>query len=592
MTANTYKEQIKKHSESLKSITSRYNLLGTVRLLVGLAIPVLFYFFLTTYQNLFLFGSLGLLVVFLLLVRIHINLKNQREIVRALIKVNQDEIDFIESGNLPFYSGSEFVDPHHSYSYDLDLFGEKGIYQTINRTSTFIGSQKLADYMLNLQSNEEIQSRQDALKELKEKLEIRQEVAAFGHARKDSKEIHDQLVEWSNSQIVEISKVSVILSYILPVFTFGLILMYFLDDSAPWGKFTLLSGALNLTLVMRQFKNAKGELLNTTKIDLILSNYSRIIQKIEQADFKSEKLKNLQERLKTEDKTASSNIAKLSSIFGQLENIQNPVGSILFNALIMYHIRTMSDLEKWKKNYISKISEWLNVIGEFEALSSLSNFSYNNPEYCFPELNQSEKLEFEELGHPLIDSKVRICNDLKFDNYKFIILTGSNMSGKSTFLRSLGVNMILAQSGAPVCAKSASIQPMQVLVSMRVTDNLNENESFFFAEVKRLKEVMDKAQNGPSFILLDEILRGTNSNDKREGTIGVIEKLIQRNIYGAIATHDLKVCDITQNHPGILSNKNFEVEIKEDELFFDYKLREGVCKNKSATFLMNKMEVI
>ncbi|MCB0478048.1 MAG: DNA mismatch repair protein [Crocinitomicaceae bacterium] len=592
MEAKVYKEQVARFEEELKGFNSRYNLLGSIRLVIGLAIPILFYFFLTTYQNAYLIGCLVLLTAFLFLVRIHVNLKNQREIVRALIQINQNEIAFIENGTLSFTNGKEFIDPHHPYSYDLDLFGDRSIYQILNRTSTFIGSQKLAEYLLELKSIEEIQNRQKAVAELEDKLEFRQKIAAFGMARKDSQEIHNELIEWSRSEIVEIPKWLVYLSYILPVFTFVSLGFLIAGHHLPWGKITVISGVFNLALVMRQFKHVKGELLNTTKIDLILGNYSRIIEQIEAQNFESEKLKELQNKLKTDASLASQNIAKLSSIFGQLENIQNPVGAMLFNALIMYHVRTMSDLEKWKKHYISSIQSWLEVIGEMEALSSLSNFHYNNPSFCFPEINQQKQLEFEELGHPMIHEKVRVCNDLKYDQFKFIILTGSNMSGKSTFLRSLGVNMVLAQAGSSICAKSANVHPMQVLVSMRVTDNLNENESFFFAEVKRLKETMEKASNSLSFVLLDEILRGTNSNDKREGTIGVIKKLIQKDIYGAIATHDLKVCDITKDHPGILSNKNFEVEIQNEDLHFDYKLREGVCKNKSATFLMEKMEII
>lgn len=588
----TYQQRIEKHRAAYSQLNKKYNLLGTLRLIVGLGIPVLFYLFLTTYQNAFLFGSIALLITFLLLIRIHVNLKNQREISKALIQINESEIEYLTEGKLNFGDGSVFIDPHHPYSYDLDLFGSKSIYHHLNRTETFIGSQALANDLLNLKSIEEIQSRQEAVKELSEKIEFRQSISAFGRTRKDSKEIYEQLKEWSAKDIVSIPKSMVILSYILPVITIFFLIMLGIGHPLPWGKMATVSGVINVGLVMRLFKNVKDELLNTTKIDLILSNYSKIIQEIENQSFESPKLKELQEKLADQNQKASQHIAKLSSIFGQLENIQNPVGSILFNALLMYHVRTMSDLEKWKKANNENVMNWLGIIAEVEALNSLANFHYNNPEYAFPTLNKNKKIEFEELGHPLLSKEVRINNDLNFDQFKFIILTGSNMSGKSTFLRSLGVNLILAQAGSCVCAKSATIQPMQVLVSMRVTDNINENESFFFAEVKRLKEIMVQAENGPSFVLLDEILRGTNSNDKREGTIGVIKKIIQKDIFGAIATHDLKVCDISKDHPGTLANKNFEVEIQNNELHFDYKLRDGVCKNKSATFLMEKMEII
>ena len=231
-------------------------------------------------------------------------------------------------------------------------------------------------------------------------------------------------------------------------------------------------------------------------------------------------------------------------------------------------------------------------MGEFEALSSIANFDYNNPDYIYPTLNEQETISFTQLGHPLLTDEVRVCSDIEFVKQKFIILTGSNMSGKSTFLRSLGINMVLTGAGAPVCATKALVHPLDIYVSMRLSDSLSDNESYFFAEVKRLKEIMNALEQKPSFVLLDEILRGTNSDDKRIGTVEVIKKLITKKVIGAIATHDLKVCDTTDDYPNSLINKNFEVEIVNGELVFDFKLRDGVCKNKSATFIMKKMEVI
>jgi DNA mismatch repair ATPase MutS len=232
------------------------------------------------------------------------------------------------------------------------------------------------------------------------------------------------------------------------------------------------------------------------------------------------------------------------------------------------------------------------VIGELEAMNSLANFSYNNPSFSFPQLNNDSVVSLTNVGHPLIHAKKRIDNSIEFKDERFVILTGSNMSGKSTFLRTLGINMVLAGVGSPICATAATIHPMQVLVSMRLSDSLTESESYFFAEVKRLKEIMDTLESKKCFVLLDEILRGTNSDDKRNGTIEVIKKMIAKNAIGAIATHDLEVCLTTNLFPNILANKCFEVEIVNNDLVFDYKLRDGICQNKSASFLMKKMGVI
>ena len=247
---------------------------------------------------------------------------------------------------------------------------------------------------------------------------------------------------------------------------------------------------------------------------------------------------------------------------------------------------------KWKTTYAAHINKWISVIGEIEMLNSYATMYYNNPEFVFPELNAEYTVKLTDAGHPLIDTHKRICNSIEFKEGSFVILTGSNMSGKSTFLRTLGVNMVLAGAGAPVCASEASIHPLPVIVSMRLSDSLSDSESYFFAEVKRLKLLMETLDQQNCFILLDEILRGTNSDDKRSGTIGVIKKIVAKQGIGIIATHDLEVCNITAEYPEQLSNKCFEVEIINDELLFDYKLREGICKNKSATFLMKKMRII
>ncbi|HUH25008.1 MAG TPA: hypothetical protein VLY87_00135, partial [Flavobacterium sp.] len=201
-------------------------------------------------------------------------------------------------------------------------------------------------------------------------------------------------------------------------------------------------------------------------------------------------------------------------------------------------------------------------------------------------------IRFEELGHPLISKEKRVRNSIDFSQKKFVILTGSNMSGKSTFLRTVGINLVLSYAGAPIDAKNAHVYPLPLWVSMRLTDSLSDSESFFFAEVKRLKQIVTEAEKQPIFVLLDEILKGTNSDDKKTGTVGVIEKLHHLNTKGMIATHDLEVCQTTERHLETMTNKCFEVEIIDNELHFDYLLKDGVCQNKNATFIMKKMEII
>ena len=251
--------------------------------------------------------------------------------------------------------------------------------------------------------------------------------------------------------------------------------------------------------------------------------------------------------------------------------------------------------------FAQKSFQWFQVMGAFESLSSIANFNYNHPEFIFPipqntDLSREHReggMSMKNVGHPLIPNDKRIGNDIDFKDPSFVVLTGSNMSGKSTFLRTLGVNLVLAKMGAPVCADAFTFYPVNVFVSMRVSDSLQNSESFFFAELKRLKRIITElAENQKTFIILDEILRGTNSNDKRAGTIGLIHNLMKHKAVGIIATHDLVIGNMKNDYPDYLENKCFEVEIIDNDLHFDYKLSEGVAQNMSAAFLMTKMGII
>ena len=262
------------------------------------------------------------------------------------------------------------------------------------------------------------------------------------------------------------------------------------------------------------------------------------------------------------------------------------------NILTFYHLHTYRKLLKWKQAHAKHIALWLSVIAEVEVLHSFANFSYNNPSFAYPTLNDQQLISFESLGHPLIPAKGRVCNTISFASHRFVILTGSNMSGKSTFLRALGVNMLLATMGLPVCAQKATVHPMKLLVSMRLSDSLSDGKSYFYAEINRLRTIMEQLEKAPCFVLLDELLRGTNSEDKQSGTFRIIEKMVALKAIGVIATHDLEVCTLSDKYPDILQNKCFESQIIAGELYFDYTLKEGICQNKNATFLMEKMGVI
>jgi len=589
--ANQYIPTLDQHKKDYSKINSTFNLISAARLILALLIILFGYYFFKNFSPVFAVLTLIAIVGFSILLKIHSRLSFKRKIAKAHIEINENELAFLNEEKIPFDDGANHVNPGHAYSYDLDFFGYKSVFHILNRTATFIGSKFLAKNLQTLLSKAEIERNQEATQELTADITWRQEIYALATITNDSDQTFREIHGWTKTDKSLQSKTLQIISYLFPAFFLGLFAYNMIFD-AGLGNWVIALFLLNLAVLGNQLKTIKKELLGSTKIDKILKNYSLILQKIEEKNFTASKLNDLKSQLKNEHETASLEIKKLSSLFGQLENILNPVGAIFLNGFFLSHIHTLRGFRKWKHNHADKIMEWLDVIGEFEAMNSIANFSYNNPEFSFPSINLNYDLSFENLGHPLLNKEKRVTSSVEFTKQKFIILTGSNMSGKSTFLRSLGVNMVLAGIGAPVCASKASFHPIPVYVSMRISDSLNDSESLFFAEVKRLKEVMDAAEKEICFVLLDEILRGTNSDDKRTGTVKVVKKIIAKNAIGAIATHDLKVCDTTAEFPNQLTNKCFEVEIVNNELYFDYKLREGVCKNKSATFLMEKMGVI
>lgn len=530
-------------------------------------------------------------VEFLLLMKRHALVHQKRVRAATLVKINEDEMTYLEGRAIPFDDGAEFIDFKHPYSHDLDVFGQRSLFHNLNRTQTYKGNEKLAQLLQNILPHDQIRLNQEAIKELAEKPELRQEIMALGKARKDSFAIYTRLTSWANIKVEGLSVISTVVAILLPIVLLAYMIGYFITDNST---LSIIAGWLfgfNLLFTLRYIKFIKKEVKHTTEIHDIIHHYGLIIEQLENEDFVSEKLKSLQMRLSGNGKKVSTHIKKLALFFSRLDSIDNVLGATFLNGIMLYHFHSLNALYKWKKNYAQDIVVWLDIIAEVEALSSFGNLYYNNPDFAFPSLNTSYTIVFKGVAHPLLRKTSRIGNDIRFDS-DFMILTGSNMSGKSTFLRSLGVNMVLAGAGAPVCATEADIHPLPVLVSMRLSDSLSDSESYFFAEIKRLRYIMDKLQDKRAFVLLDEILRGTNSDDKRTGTIKVVKKMIALKATGAIATHDIEVCNIASEYPESLVNRCFEAKIVNDELYFDYQLRDGICRNKSATFLMEKMGVI
>ncbi|MCC9070478.1 DNA mismatch repair protein [Flavobacterium sp. F-65] len=587
-----YQKNVSSYSDALNTINKKYNSISLLRLLSIVLCLVLGYYYIKTDDSVYIISAILSFLGFIVLMRIHSSLSFQKKLTETLLKINKNEITFLKREKLLFENGQEFIDFHHPYAYDLDIFGDHSLFQSLNRTGTFVGKKTLANQLLYTLKSSEIKQNQEAILELESKLDWRQEFLALAIIGQDTKEAYQALLKWKDSKSAPFSKVMSVLMYALPALFGGLLIAYFVTSNTIFLSYLTFAFILNTTVLGMFFKRIQTEIAKAENIDKIIKQYSLLVKEIENETFKSDKLVELQKRLVYKNAKASTHLKQLSELFSNMDTINNIVAALLFNGVFLFNIHVLKNLLNWKTNHAAVLEEWLDVIGEFEMLNSLANFSYNNKDFVFPELNTDFKIGFSNLSHPLLNPETRVGNEVKFFPESFMILTGSNMSGKSTFLRSLGINMVLGGIGSVVCANKATMHPLPVLVSMRLSDSLSDSESYFFAEIKRLKQIMDALEDKPAFVLLDEILRGTNSDDKRNGTIEVVKKIIAKKAIGAIATHDIEVCLTTNEYPDVLTNQCFEVEIKNNELHFDYTLREGICKNKSATFLMQKMGVI
>ena len=587
-----YKAKKIRFSTALTTINKKYNSISILRLFTIVLFLVSIYYYIKNSQIIFVVAAIFLFGLFVFLMRIHTKLLFEKQVNKALFDINENEISYLERNKIPFENGQEFNDFHHPYAYDLDIFREHSLFQNLNRTATFIGKKTFANQLLTLLPNDEITRNHQAVKELSEKLDWRQEFLAFAKVSNDTQSNYETLLKWSTFNSTPLSKMSVFISYFSPLLFLGVLIAYVVTSNTFFASVLSYLVVINLMILGRFIKRIQAEIANSTNIDKTIHQYSLLLQKIENESFQSQKLIDLQQKLMFKKENASIHLKQLAGLFSNMDSISNFVTAIVFNGTFLFNLHVLKSLIQWKNDHADALENWLEVIGEFEMLNSLANFSYNNPEFVYPTLNTNFEIDFKDLSHPLLNEKTRIGNDVRFHPESFMILTGSNMSGKSTFLRSLGINMVLSGMGSPVCASQANVHPLPVLVSMRLSDSLSDSESYFFAEIKRLKQIMDELENRPAFVLLDEILRGTNSDDKRNGTIEVVKKVIGKKAVGAIATHDIEVCLTTNEYPNILTNKCFEVEIINNELHFDYKLRDGICKNRSATFLMKKMGVI
>jgi DNA mismatch repair ATPase MutS len=589
MVINSYQSALIKQKVFLDTLTRQSLKLSITRfILFGLLISNIWFYF-SSKSNLLIASSILILGIFIWLINLYNKKQWEIKIIKKKIDLLNAEIVFLQSGNIENDNGSSFIDGDHPYSYDLDIFGSNSLFQHINRSITFGGKENLAIRLSKSLHSNQILDNQHAITELSTKTDFRLQFLAIGSILSDDKIEYERLLDWlkrDSSQYI-LNKSSLNILSIIPLLSYGLSMIF---DYKILTAILYSSITANIILLLYNFKKIQKEITISQKIIETTKKYGLLLEIVEKESFKTKLLQALQEKLTTSTYTGSEALHNFSRLLSSLDSIHNLLPATLVNSVSLYHLHQYNALIDWKKNNNTLVNEWVNVISDFDALQSFAGFSYNNPAYVMPNISDQQVIQFKELGHPLISNEHRINNNIGFNN-TFYILTGSNMSGKSTFLRTIGLNLVLAMAGAKVCASSAEFYAVNLWTSMRQNDALHKNYSYFFSEVQRLKIIFNHFPEENLFILLDEILKGTNSEDKLHGSLEVSKKILQRNINGVIATHDIEVADLTQSFPNAKAIY-FQSNIVNNDITFDYQLRDGICTSKSATFLLKREGVI
>lgn len=593
--ADFYNNKILTLESELKKIKRYLTYLYLLRLITFILFAsFLIVFFLHRHDYLYLILSLTGFVMFLCAVRLDLRYDHKERFLSNKLQINKNEVRFLEHQYDKRETGEEYIYLNPHLAADFDIFGKGSLFQYLNRSSTKIGKTKFAKRLCHSQMDENlIGERQLAIEELAGKNDFIQDFQAYGMFFTENDNESANLHSWLD-QPAEKNDLLQLLCIVIPLINAVWIALI------VFGVFTLNSIALivllNLFIISLNFKKIQKAHSLLGKTARTFEKYTTLIKMVEEAEFKSVCLSSERQKMFYNGNKASDSLSSLFKLLNKFDLRYNVIVSFVLNTLLLFDIQIYNRLIKWKKRNKDQIFMWLDALSEIDVLICFSTYALNNQKYVsYPKISDNEfEIQAKEMGHPLLHPSVRVCNDFHISGTPAVmIITGANMAGKSTFLRTLSVNLILAMNGAPVCAKDFLFKPCEILSSIKIQDSLTNNESYFYAELLRLKDIITHAKANPAtLIILDEILRGTNTKDKHLGSLGLLEKLISINSVVIIATHDLAIAELEKDYPEVVANHCFEVELMNDQLVFDYKLKEGISKKLNASFLMRKMEII
>ncbi|WP_304238836.1 MutS family DNA mismatch repair protein [Phocaeicola plebeius] len=591
---NHYTERLSLTEGQLQQVKKQIFRISMLRLALFIAGIAGLYFFFNQTTLLIVCICLTFLPLFIL-VKIHNRFFIRKEWLETQARIIQEELQALSGDYSSFEDGKEYVNPEHPYSFDLDIFGRRSLFQSINRTCTFFGKVRLAEWLQNhLHEKTSIEKRQEMIREISEHTLFREQFRVAGLVHHGQSSDGEKIQAWSQSP-AQYLHAGWVKAFIWGVPVINSLLL--ITSLAGWTSFSWLGLSFGIFLVLSFGIIKRATYIQETygKQLKSLNGYARLIALAKAEEWKSAGMQELMERFNLNGQSPVQALQQLSKELDRLDLRNNQFLYVLLEGSIFFQLQEIVRIERWKVRYGQHISEWLETVGELDALCSLGTFAYNHPQYTYPELTEKPFCFLAtQMGHPLMPASQCVKNDATIPSRPFfLIITGANMAGKSTYLRTIGVNYLLACIGAPVCCERLRLHPNQLITSLRTSDSLSDNESYFFAELKRLKRIIDLLNQGQQlFIILDEILKGTNSMDKQKGSFDLIRQFMQLKANGIIATHDLLLGSLIKQFPEEIRNYCFEADIKENELTFSYKLREGVAQNMNACFLMKKMGII
>ncbi len=532
---------------------------------------------------------LPFLAAFFILIGKHRQVEYRLRVVRTMVTINRRYLDRINGAWVTFADdGQEFAAFDHPYTNDLNIFGPKSLYQWISVAKTYQGRHQLHTLLADPPKDlDAILTRQRAIRELAKRLDFCQELECRGMMTGEAAQDPTDLIRYAEEPPAWGNIIRLI--RFLPLFTGAAFGCFLLDGITFHLPIVLL--LVQTFIVLGGYKQISLPLNRVHAFKESLQSFRSMLDLIEAESFSDRYLADLRARLFRQNQSASAAMSRLERISNAID-LHYSIYHLIFNIIFLWDLQCAIRLADWKSSYGQRVSGWLKIIGTLEALSSLSVISHIHPDWAFPEIeDRGQKIVAQSLGHPLLDPRQCVRNDINIDNYSCIV-TGSNMSGKSTWLRAIGINLVLAYAGGPVCARSLRCSIMDVYTSMEIRDDLLGGVSTFYAELTRIKMILDHSrQQRPMLYLIDEIFRGTNSLDRITGAQVVLRSLSSNGVIGLISTHDFELCELGKEQGVNFKNYHFEEQYHQGRIDFDYRLRPGRCTTSNARYLMNMVGI-